>query len=69
MCDIKKEADIGPCGVGSSIVVYERCDISIPWLIQPLRMVVPWPKEQQTNDLIAAIRPFHSTVMLILINS
>ena len=57
-----QEADIAPGGVSSSITVYDKCDVSIPWLIQAYRMIVPWPEEQHNNDIIAAARPFHSEV-------
>jgi len=63
----RQEADIAPSGVASSIVVYERVDQSIPWLIQPFRMIVPWPEEQNNNDLMAAIRPFNSMVSFFII--
>ena len=62
-----QDADIAPGGVSSSITVYDKCDVSIPWLIQPYRMIVPWPEEQHNNDIIAAARPFDSLVFVLLI--
>lgn len=51
---------MAPCGVTVSHAKYQQTDLSIPWLIQPYRMAVPWPREE--SHLIAATRPFQSLV-------
>ena len=53
--------DLAPCGVAISHSKYEEVDLSIPWLIQPIRMVVPWPEDGNEN-LIAITRPFEPPV-------
>ena len=44
---------MAPGGAGSSISAYEKCDLSIPWLVQSLRMIVPMPVEDTNQNLIA----------------
>jgi len=58
---IIQEVDIAPCGSSMSHSKYQRVDLSVPWLIQPLRIVVPWPKEEN-QQLIAVTRPFQLEV-------
>ena len=62
-----QEADIAPCGMIVSPLIYERVDVSIPWLIQPFRIAVPWPDEE-SQHLIAASRLFQSMASLITIS-
>ena len=52
---------MAPCGVALADFVYEQCDVSFPWMIQPARMIVPWPEEEDLS-LIATVRPFQSMV-------
>ena len=57
--------DNAPSGVVSAVsVINAGCDLTIPWLIEPLRIAVPWPEEEQ-SQLIAAIHPFQSMVVPI----
>ena len=53
--------DIAPCGVSMSQSRFKTVDFTIPWLIDPLRLVVPWPKEEH-QQLIAVTRPFQMAV-------
>ena len=65
-----KKADIAPNGFGMAWSKYQVVDLSVPIMIEPYRIVVPWPKEQ--SRLLAPIRPFqplvsgHSLINLIL---
>ena len=47
-------------GVISSHAKYLTCDLSIPAMMEPNYIVVPWPKEE--SRLLAPIRPFQPPV-------
>ena len=40
---------------------YKKVDFTVPWLIEPPRLIVPWPKEEN-QQLIAVTRPFQTDV-------
>lgn len=60
-----QEADLAPCGVISSHSKYQQVDLTVPFLMETIELVVPWPEEQDHN-LIAAIRPFQPIVYDII---
>jgi len=39
---------------------YSQIDLSVPVMIQPYRLIVPWPDEE--SRLLAPIRPFQPVV-------
>ena len=43
---------------------YEQIDFSVPKMIEPYVIIVPWPKEE--SRLLASIRPFQPMVWLWL---
>ena len=58
-----KEVDIAPCGVAMTHSKYHKVDFSVPWLMAPNRLVVPWPnKENNQHNFSAAIQPFQPMV-------
>lgn len=60
----KKEAGITIFGLVLSISKYEVMDVSAPVLMEPYRLIVPWPKEQ--SRLLAPIRPFQLMAINII---
>ena len=59
MTYIQQEADISALGFAPSLN-YSLIDLSVPVLIQPYRLIVPWPDEE--SRLLAPIRPFQPAV-------
>jgi hypothetical protein len=59
MAYIEQEADISALGFAPSLN-YSLIDLSVPVLIQPYRLIVPWPDEE--SRLLAPIRPFQPAV-------
>ena len=47
-------------GIVASPAYIKQVDISLPVLIDPYRLFVPWPKEE--SRLLAPIRPFEPVV-------
>ena len=43
---------------------YKQLDVTVPAMIDPYRLVVPWPKEK--SRLLAPVRPFQPIVNLFL---
>jgi hypothetical protein len=62
---VKKEVDVTGFGVTSSYAKYQVIDMSVPMMIEPWHIVVPWPKEE--SRLLAPIRPFQPPVMNIFV--
>ena len=58
---MNKEVDVTAFGLTSSYAKYQVIDLSIPMMIEPYSIVVPWPKEE--SRLLAPIRPFQPPVM------
>ena len=54
-----------PCGIAMSSSKYQQGDFTIPFLIQSVNMVVPWPK-QFNQQFIATIYPFQPMVSCLL---
>ena len=54
-------ADLAPYGILPSPSKYEVIDTTVPFLIEPYRLVVPWPKPE--SRLLAPIRPFQPLVI------
>ena len=55
-----QEVDISAIGVDMLHNVFEKVDISVPVMIEPYKLVVPWPDEE--SRLLAPIRPFQPLV-------
>jgi hypothetical protein len=55
-----KEVDISAIGVDMLHHVFQKIDVSVPVMIEPYRLVVPWPDEE--SRLLAPIRPFQPLV-------
>ena len=63
-----KETDIFAIGLVASASAYSQIDITVPVMMEPFRLIVPWPKEE--SRLLAPIRPFQPIVWkLVLKNS
>ena len=58
-------ADLAPYGLLPSPSKYEVIDMSVPFYMEPYRIVVPWP--QPESPLLAPIRPFQPLVHWILL--
>jgi len=56
--------DVAPIGFVASPLKYQQVDISVPKIIEPFILIVPWPKEE--SRLLASIRPFQPMVWLWL---
>lgn len=58
--------DLGAIGVTLYLKHYQQqnIDLSVPIIIEPYKLVVPWPEEE--NRLLAPIRPFQPLVWLAL---
>ena len=57
-----QEADYAPCGI---VPLYEhnhKVDYSIPWTIDSLKIVTPFPAEEDQHFTGYIIRPFQSMV-------
>ena len=59
-----QRADLAPIGLISSPLRYQQIDVSVPKVIEPFILIVPWPNEQ--SHLLATIRPFTPMVWLCL---
>ena len=57
--------DVTAFGVTSSHAKYQLVDLSIPMMIEPYSIVVPWPKEE--SRLLAPIRPFQPPVIYLIL--
>ena len=57
-------ADVGPIGLVANPDKYKQVDISVPKMIEPYIIIVPWPKEE--SRLLASIRPFQPMVWIWL---
>ena len=62
-----QDVDITPIGVDMIHDVYQKIDVSFPVLMDPYRLIVPWPDEE--SRLLAPIRPFQPLVAIILFNN
>ena len=60
---IDKEADITALGLVAVPEIVKLIDASVPVMMNPLRLLVPWPEEE--SRLLAPIRPFQLTVNYI----
>ena len=58
----KQEADFAPIGQPMTHEAFLRVDISVPVLIEPYGLIVPWPNEE--SRLLAPIRPFQPMVIM-----
>ena len=56
--------DISPIGFVANSPKYEQIDFSVPKMIEPYVIIVPWPKEE--SRIWASIRPFQPMVWLWL---
>ena len=57
---INKETDIFAIGLVASASAYSQIDITVPVMMEPFRLIVPWPEEE--SRLLAPIRPFQPIV-------
>ena len=57
---LMQEADFLVLGFVASETKNKLVDLSVPFMIEPHRIIVPWPKEE--SRLLAIIRPFQSYV-------
>ena len=62
---IEKEADLAPCGIIASHSKYQKVDFTVPWMIEHLEIVVPWPEEEDSTFSISVIQPFQPMVLLV----
>ena len=58
--NLLQEADILAIGLVASPLAYSQVDISVPVMMEPFRLIVPWPEEE--SRLLAPIRPFQPIV-------
>ena len=56
--------DFSVFGLLSSYAKYQVVDMTIPFMIEPWHLIVPWPKEE--SRLLATVRPFQLPVIQIL---
>ena len=57
----EQEVDLSTIGITLHIKHYlQNVELSFPIYMEPYRLVVPWPKEE--NRLLAPIRPFQPWV-------
>jgi len=56
--------DISPIGFVANQLNYQQFDFSVPKMIEPYVIVVPWPNEE--SRLLAPIRPFQPMVWIWL---
>ena len=57
-----QKADVAAFGIITTYDKFLVLDISVPLIIEPHRIIVPWPKEE--SRLLATIRPFQPLVFL-----
>ena len=59
-----QKVDISPIGLNPTVNRYKQIDFSVPKMIEPNILIVPWPEEE--SRLLASIRPFQPAVWLCL---
>ena len=52
-----QEADLAPCGVISSHSKYQQVDLTVPFLMETIELVVPWPEEEDQPAQDESIEP------------
>ena len=55
-----KEVDIAAFGLLQSPEKNRLVDLSVPVMMKPYRLVIPWPEEKRVGrkDMLAPLRPF-----------